>query len=383
MTTGINAFDRWVINQRERPLSTDINLLQARAEQSLKAFIRSLFIPHSGAAGEAGSSDFYPLSGFLGDAFFPTATGTSRIVTLTPGLGMILGNSPVSNFGSVGGLDDLDPYYPVYAPRGIDVTIDAAPSVGQERYDIIEVTQDRRLENPLSRDIFDNLLGVFVAGTPNKTFAQVLDSTRLGRVVSPANSTTGIGYKVGTPAAVGGASIPATSPGYTQIAVVYSLGTIANVRQRDLRDDRKVLLPGGHGRFGLTIVQSNGTPDTISIEDVSASAGLRFAARSGSSPGGVLRVYVLNSGIASVIPHAQIGVGLGNLLTTNIYDLDYAVLTDTEYAALVAAYPDCQPFGIAGGNGQPYAYFDIARHLEVGADPASRTYYISGEIVIQ
>ncbi len=392
MTTGINAFDRVVINPRERPLSSDINMAQARAEQSLKSFIRSLALKHASGAGIAGASAFTPPAmGFIGDALFPTAPGTNRTVTLTPGLGMVLGSSPVSNFGGVSGVDDLDAYFPVVMPAAVTVAVDAAPTSGQERFDIIEVKQDRRLENPLSRDVLNTSTGLFEAGSVSKTFAYALDQTRQGRVVSPSDSATGVGYKVGVAAATGSATIPATSVGYTRIAVVHSAGGSTNVAQSDLRDDRALLFPNGNSSFGLIITQVDGTPDVIAVQaNPCANAGLRFAARALSgTPQSDIRVYVFGGAGVNVVPIVQIacntsipGFPNARFSAAQVSVVQQGFLTATEAALIAAcpAYGDNSPTYPSQVVGQPYTFFDVTWFTYDGSEGTGRNYYVTGAV---
>jgi hypothetical protein len=387
MSSGINAFDRVVINPRERPVSSDINALQSRLDQSLREVMRALSLPHDALAGRAGHGLFTPAQGFIGDGFFATADGSSRTVTLNPGLGFLLGTA-ASNFGSISGLDDLGPnsgntFFPVYLPAPLIVAIDAVPSSGQERYDIIEVAQDRRVENPSSRDILNPATGLFEASLVNKTFAYMLDSSRLGRVVSPAASTTGIGYKVGVAATIGSAAIPTATAGYTIVAVVYSVDSAAQVRQQDIRDDRKLLLPAGHESFAFLIQQTDGSPDVVTVSWLAANAGVRVAARMISSPGGSIKVAIFGGGLVA-LPTVQIfaAAGTSDFTMAKLYTAGSTTrLTQTEMNNLL---PQVQAFGESTGTkGQSYYTFQIDRHVVSGADPSPRVYAVTGSFVSQ
>lgn len=384
MTTGINAFDRVVINPRERPLSSDINAAQARLDQTIREVMRGLHIPHSSADPfTSGDSAFAPKTGFLGDGFFVRALGTSRNVTLNAGLGFLLG-SGVSNFGSISGVDDLNTYFPVYLPASLTIAIDAAPSSGQERFDIIEVAQDRRLENPLSRDVLDTGTGVFTAGSVNKTFAYVLDSGRYGRVVSPAASTTGIGYKVGVAATAGTATIPSATAGYTIVAIIKSLGGSTNVAQSDVRDERTLLFRDGVSSFGVQWDQTDGPPDVIEWLDFSLPAGMRMAARSlnlgvAASP---VRFYFFGGKGVQVFPTVQVVDGGGaapmpplNFLVAHIKGPALSRLTTAE-AALIAG--QVEALADDYNRGQQYAYIDVAPCVVFGSNPTVKKWFITG-----
>lgn len=229
--------DRTIINVRERPLSSDHNQEASQLDRTLRDLMRLLMTP-PGAA---------PISGFLSDSFKVTQSAVPAMsVLLTAGLGYVDAPSDTpSGIGGVISLDDLSPYKPLILMEAQAVTVDAAPVAGQNRIDIIEVKVDRRAENPLSRDVLDanplsTTYGQFVPNTVNKTLSFVLDG-RTGRVVTPAASTTGIGYKVGASAPAGTEVAPATSPGYTKIAEVHVAGAVATIVNANLTDSRTVL----------------------------------------------------------------------------------------------------------------------------------------------
>lgn len=386
MSSGVNAFDRVVINTRERPVSSDINAAQARLDQTLREVVRSLFIAHNGSIGVAGQSAFTPKPGFLADGFFARADGGSRVVTLNPGLGFLIG-SGVSNFGSISGLDDLNTYFPAYLPAALGITIDAAPGSGQERYDRIEVKQDRRVENSSSRDILNTSTGLFEANLVNKTFAYMLDSNRYGRVApGGGDSSAGISYKVGTAAAINSASPPAATTGYTTVAVIYSVAGVTNVRQQDVRDDRQLLLPNGVEPFAFNITQTDGTPDVVSVGIPGINPGLRVAARSLSSPGGSIKVIILGggpSGSLYVMPHVQIfpSPSSSNFLAARVANAGADVLSAAE-AALIAS--QVQAFGDTPQlQGQAINTFQIDRAVISGSDPGSRSYCVTGTLIRQ
>lgn len=384
MSSGVNAFDRVIINSRERPISSDINSAQARLDQTIREVMRGIFLGHNSVAGVAGLSAFSPVNGFLGDGLFVTANGASRNVVVNPGLGFLTGTG-VANFGSIAGLDDLCPYFPAYLPSALTIAIDATPSGGNERYDRIEVKQDRRVENATSRDILNVSTGLFEATAVDKTFAYMLDTNQLGRVApGGGDSSAGISYKVGTEAAIGAAAPPAETTGYTTIAVVYSVNGVAFVRQQDVRDDRKLLFPNGHESFGFTISQTNGSPDVVAVgASPAAHAGLRIAARTLSSPGGNIKVLLFGGGGVTCVPFVQVlpNPATSNFMVARCSIPSSAILTAAEYALIasqVAAFGDT-----AGVYGQPYTTFEISRAVMSGSDPSQRTYFVGGSVINQ
>lgn len=372
MTTGINAFDRVVINPRERPLSSDINMAQARLDQSIREIVRGLFLPHAIDPKDTGQSGFTPRTGFMGDGFFVTANGASRNVVVNPGLGFLLGTT-AANFGGVSGVDDLNAYFPCYLPAALTIPIDAAPSVGQDRFDIIEVMQDRRLENPSSRDVLDTGTGIFTAQSVNKTFAYALDSSRYARVVSPAVSTTGISYKVGVAAPTGGAAIPAATAGYTVIAVIKSIGGEVNIAQTRVRDDRQLLFPNESATLGISIEHEDGPPDVLYIRDAALPPGVRVAVRSTNLgvAGSPVRVLVFGGGnglfsLNSLVAQTRLGSTSipSNFILANASIAGFQQLTTAE-AALIAG--QVEALADDTGKGQQYYAFTVYFHAVTGS----------------
>jgi hypothetical protein len=300
------AFSRVVINPRERPLSSDINQFQSEESRTLREVLRALFLPHNVSAGSELTS-FLPVSGFLGDGFFVVGQG-ALTHAIHGGLGFIFDSVSVANdIGAVSKVDDRSPYYPVYLSADQQITSPAAPAPGFERIDIIEVKLDRRLQDNGSRDVLNTGTGVFDPTLVLKSLAYALDG-RTGVVTSPTNSTTGIGLKAGVAQATGTyaasngvTGIPATSPGYTRIAVILVAST-GLVTQGEVRDDRLLLAPNGSHLVGFELNQAPGNPnDTFIIVGPVGAAGFKFAAHQVTSPsnGGTVRVYLFGGRISA------------------------------------------------------------------------------------
>lgn len=277
-------FDRRIFNLFERPASDDLNYLQGYAQQTLLESIRANLVQRN-ADPTLGANSFTAQKGFFGDAFFVSQVSSDSI-SLCPGIGL-LANTPASSIGSpaISGLDDLAYYCPVTLSTSQSISGIAAAGAGNERYDIIEVTIDRRLTNSASRDIFNVGTEVFNESIVFKGFTyDLLGETAV--VSSPSESTSGIGYKKGVEALIGAASVPATSSGYTLVAIVRvtSSGITA---QNQIIDCRKILASNGIHRLSFAALHTKGAPDTIAIDGVPACApGFRVAARlvSGVSP---------------------------------------------------------------------------------------------------
>lgn len=225
-------YDREIINPLERPLSEDLNIAQSQLDRSLRDMLRALFATAAGVV----------QNGFISNGLKVTENSpVAMSVLVQPGLGFKDDATDVPTaISGITGLDDRSPYKPLPLSAAQAIAIDAAPVAGQNRIDIIEVKVDRRVENPTNRDILNVVTGLFAPGLVNKTLAFDLLG-RNGRVVSPANSVTGIGYKVGVAAAAGAEVAPATSPGYVKLCQILVVGGVANIVNADIADFRSLI----------------------------------------------------------------------------------------------------------------------------------------------
>jgi hypothetical protein len=257
-----DPFSREIINVRERPLSSDTNIAESYLDRSLRDFIRALLAPDPLAV----------VTGFLNQSFKVVATTTpSMTVNISPGLGFIDDASDVPTaIGGVLGVNDVSTMKPLPLSAVQPIVIDGAPSAGNSRYDIIEVKCDRRSQDPTSRDILDPATGVFAPNLVNKTLAFYLDG-RNARVVSPAPSTTGIGYKVGVAATSGTEVVPATTAGYVKIAEIHVVSGVTTITNSVITDTRPgsglALLAGtnvftGPNHFSTAVTNGDGAIGT-------------------------------------------------------------------------------------------------------------------------
>jgi hypothetical protein len=371
-----NAFDRVILNSMERPLSSDLNQHFSQVDMMIKEIMRGFFLAHSQYANEAGVSSFTPRSGFLGDGFFVTANGSANIF-VQPGLGFIFGAlGSATPIDAIAGLLDLANFYPVYMPAALTIPI-PAPGAGNERYDIIEVKLDVRRQDSASRDVFDPVAGVFSSSSLLKTLSYVLDSTRYGTVTSPSSSTAGISLKKGTAATVGSALPPATTAGYTRIAIIYSSGASPTINQSNIQDRRRLLWPENATSLAFKVSQVPGAPDAVAFYDYPvAPAGVRLAARSLAPSGGQMRFYIFAGEAATVaddpptwtlgaaqiyaFPIGQIKCNPPSAVSlANLSDATIAKITTGEKAALA---------GIINVDvGQPYLTFTGIRYSISGS----------------
>lgn len=362
------AFDRVVFNTRERPLSSDINQLQAEESRTLREVVRALMLPHALAA-DSLATGFTPLSGFLGDGFHVAPAG-GLALTIRAGLGFLFDSgSTASAIGGVTKVDDLSPYFPAYLSADSTVVAPGGVGGGQERVDILEVKLDRRLADASSRDVFNTGTGVFDPTLVQKSLSYVLDG-RTGVVASPSSSTTGISLKTGalqaagTYAASGGVTgVPATTAGYTRIAVVLvdSTGTIV---ANQVRDERNLLSPNGVASLNFLLRQTPGSPnDTFSVDAAPPMpAGYRVAAHQVSTPsnGGAVRVFLLGGRIHSNTGFSVVAqCSAATLANSNRLVRTTTPTTGTISSAQQSALAGAGSTGSAVAVGQGYVSWDM------------------------
>lgn len=223
-------FDLEVIQPRERPLSSDIDLISSYGAAALKELMSQLGASQSGPMVPPGCA------GFLGTGFQP-AFGTGLTITLQPGLGFINNGNPVFGVGGIAGLNDLGNYRTLSLTALETITVPAAnPANG--RYDIIEVSNAALLTDTTSRDVLDTTTGIFVPSPLAKT----LTFNCNGR--STVNGTGPINYKTGTPA--GSPTPPNADPGYVIIGQVYVPAAASSLNNGSVTDFRRLIYPGGN-----------------------------------------------------------------------------------------------------------------------------------------
>ena len=287
------VFDRTVFNPLERPLSSDQNQLQSEIYRTINT------VGWIDVAGRAGVGDPLPAarSTFVGSAFFPYSAGTGMSVTLLGGWGWIYDpTATASNIGGISQINDAGDVYPIYLSTTQTLAVPAADATNP-RIDIIEVKLDRRLENPLTRDVFDPALEVFNPTLLNKTLTYDV----LGR--TSIDGSAAINYKTGTPA--GSPAAPSVTAGYVKIAEVYVGAAVTVIRQIDIADYRRLCAPGNILEMSARVRwSSDSTAQPLQVRWGSATPGFRVALSSAIAVSGgvglsqLLYVHVLHPNIS-------------------------------------------------------------------------------------
>lgn len=246
-----NPFDREVINAMERPLSTDHNTEFSYADYALRYFLMQLYSMRAGPVNDVAVPIPTAAGGanFLGAGYKVRPVGSGAMqVQLDPGLGFYNdGATATFALGGVVGVNDLAVVKPLVLSAKETIAVPTANAVNP-RIDIIEVTLDRYLTDPSSRDIFNPTATQFLPNLVNKTISY----SQAGR--STVNASGSINYKTGTPAATPVA--PAVDPGYVKIAEIDVRAGVTAVRALDIRDYRLMASPGGRIPFSFRVTTS-------------------------------------------------------------------------------------------------------------------------------
>lgn len=259
------AFDRTVINVRERPLSSDINQAQSQLDRTIReTLMQSVIARSSGSNLLAGS----PPDGFFGSGFrVVPSSPTGLSLKVTAGMGFYdLSSDLASALNGIIGVDDLSRFKPLSLLADTTINgIPAGPASGSTRIDIVEVRMNRLFGNSLSRDTLDVSTGQFVPGNVNKTLSFTQDGS-IGIVSDPAASTDAISYKVG----VVNGSEPTATPGYVKIASVFATGgnMTSAISKANIIDKRQILCPYGLMNVSGSFSVPNGStapPTSVSL----------------------------------------------------------------------------------------------------------------------
>ena len=321
-----NAEDRTVFNPLEQPVSSDWNRSQSQLDRTTRELAKRFYMG-SPSLLSAGSDVGVPLSGFLGDGFKvrPTSPASASVV-MTAGLGYQQTSDSSASIGGIVGCDDLCTYQPLPLASPETIAIDTtAPGTGNERWDLIEVRYDRRLENAQPVNIYVPSSKSFVPTTLAKTLAFDLGGRQGSVVQAPAEPTAGIGYKRGVVAAIGSAVFPSTTAGYVAVAMVYVSGaTPSTFAASQIIDLRPIL--GGNGVIHVsgvaTVPHASSVPTVVEL----------------NAPAGV-QVALVNAGTGGLLVYITAGGGDQGTGTNNAGD-PVMVLASSDYANKVLVGTD-------------------------------------------
>lgn len=297
MSVG-HIFKRTIIPVRQRPISSDLNILQDQILETLRYVVTGA---HGTAAATSTSSNpdarttYNVPHAFQGGSFLvtPDPAATPFGVMLQPGFGYsAYGPGSATDYDAANGLnyDATNNWAPfVLSAYQTGFTVPAPPAVGSCRIDIIEAKPSYQANNPQTVGIFNTATRVFDPATRNKTFSWDLLS-RTGTVTAPASSTAPISYKTGI-AAVGDITVPAvpaTTTGYVKLAQINVIGGSVAVDQSQIIDFRRPLLANGvlhvGGKATIPGVVAGLATAALSSIDLPPGISVKFAFYDASAP---------------------------------------------------------------------------------------------------
>lgn len=308
-------FDRSIINVRERPVSSDINELQTEIDHTIREVFEST---HGGRTSNSDDTATPMQTSFIGESFkIKPLASPAMAIRIRPGLGFFYNPTDLPNaIGGVPGMNDADEMKPLPLNNEQQITVPSNVS-GNPRIDIVEVTYNRLLADSSSRDVLNATTGVFAAQVIQKTLSWILDNSL--PTPGPGSSTTGIGYKTGTPS--GSPVAPATTSGYVKIAEILVPNSATSITQGDIKDLRSLSFP--YNCFDIaTEVTVNATGAvSAAMNKLVAPAGCQVVVVETSSTNATCDVYVFMGNPSASLPvislsAQQSGAGVASGVTS-------------------------------------------------------------------
>lgn len=323
----MGLFDRLVFQQREKLLSGDLNKALGAAVAQRAEWVRRFF--GSVRAADGGYVPVADPEGFAG-ASFSVVPSSGMTVQVNPGVGFMrkAGGDETAVAGAVNATDVALRLLELSAAAAI--VVDAAPSAGNSRIDIVEVATYRSVTTE-TRSVWNTLARRFRSDTTNKGL--VYDCVgSVGRVLAPTASTSAIGYKVGVPATSGAEVAPTVTSGYQKVAEILVASGTTTVAKNMIGDFRRVLLHGGTAAAGFAM--------RVWTHDTTATAGL-------------LRAYILPAGVRAAAAYDNTATTVGSAVVRFFVAhaaSQKALVTVSHYAASdkdisVTAYQEAYTLG--------------------------------------
>lgn len=325
-------FDRNVINVRERPLSSDINQTQSEVDYSIREVVDKLCLSRASVIDDRA---VVPYTGFFGEGLRVRPVSPLGLqVQLSAGLGFFYDAALATSIGGVPSVDDLSRFKPLPLNSAVTIAV-PAPDPTNPRIDIVEVKPNRRLLDTASRDVLNTSTGQFDPKSVFKTLGWDLESS-VGTVVTPANSTTAIGYKAGTPAPV--PTAPPPSPGYVKIAEVLVGAGVITIDYNVIKDLRRLLYPMDSTQIQARVSQPTSVSLAPTITDLIAPPGVIVVALGVSFTNAECHLYIFPGEPATgSLPIASLTAGGGQFSTTVGVNGSLFTITSVEQAALAGA----------------------------------------------
>lgn len=273
-------FDQRVINELERPTSSDLNIAQSQLNLGIRAMARQLLM----------SNPAFTATGSVGESFFVEKAAGAREVLINRGIGFnyAADNSGTDlNIDGITGLSDPFDYRMVslQSEAGVIVDVEPGPGEGLCRRDVIAIRctnpSTNQLEDYTDTDIYDPYYNKFNAVSKPKTFSydltgsvpQVLDYTQVGSATGAVVYVTGQNSPYSGPDSLLDAPAPLVSPGYINIAIINVVQSLPTIAASDIVDFRRLVAPQGNlvVKGSATIGSTGLSPGTL-LSNVSLKA---------------------------------------------------------------------------------------------------------------
>ena len=264
-------YDRRIINQLERPTSSDLNIAQGQIISGIFNLLGSIVFDSS-----------WPLptlplaSGFLNNSFKARLVNSAaRTIALDPGIGISSTSfdPAVYDINGVTGLNQpygFNAIFKGYDEDRITFTVPLAPTAGFCRRDLIAVRSilnTEGLADATSTDIYNTASSTFDTETKDKTYTADVGNVPVSYIAAGVTPTTPVVYITGDtfpytePDDLLAATVPSISgTAYNSVAIVNVVGGTTSVVTNDINDYRRIIAPADRlTLFGSATVGSSAT----------------------------------------------------------------------------------------------------------------------------
>lgn len=246
----MGPFDMKVLAPAKKPTTDDINQMSSADRRALSFFYEQLLRSRLNASSDAGGLK----TGFIGEGFKVRPTSpASMTVTVTAGLGGFYDpTDPLVIAQDITGLryqgvTDTSAYRPLVLGSAVELLVPAAPAAGNSRYDIIEVSPKRELQDYGPELRYDDAVGDWRPLGGASILSYSSSQAEVGSVVTPVLSTAPISYVKGVEAPTGTQVEPPGTPGYVQIARILVSEGVTSVDADVICNRRPLVFPNGVG----------------------------------------------------------------------------------------------------------------------------------------
>lgn len=283
-------FDQRIINQLERPTSSDLNLAQSQLNANVAFLLGTL----STTADWSDRTQFTG-TGSLNRSFRVTPAGGMQLA-MNWGLGVPFGSAVIPSVGGILGLNNINDVNFIYssartAALGNTITVPAGPGPGLFRKDVIAIralTANEGLTDETLTDIYDPGTDAFSADSRYKTYTRDLASFPVTYVpygTSIPSNASPIVYLYGPdqpyvfPSSLEVPTSVDAPNTWLNIAVINVVESPSSITDGDIIDYRRLIAPSGtvtiQGSATIGATGSSGIGAVLSDVSISSPAGIK------------------------------------------------------------------------------------------------------------